>query len=150
MKPTKEQLADPKWWDEQTLIKYNFCYWDPNYNSCVFRREIGPYGELLAKRPEDKWKPEVGEECEVSTVLDGWCKRYYIGIAKNGEYIVENHIGKISRHHKSKVRPLKNQREEFIDKAARASKHFGIHLADIMGELYDAGCRFELTEKDGE
>nr|AKH46278.1 hypothetical protein [uncultured marine virus] len=154
MKPTKEQLADLEWWDENTKPEDKYCLIGEFTGGCYFSNHINSGGgyTVLAKRPKAKWEPEPMQICEINFPLHSWTKIQFIGMNSDGYFVCECMNGELEKFKADDIefRPLKTQREEFIDRAARASKHFGIHLADIMGELYDAGCRFELTEKDGE
>jgi len=160
MKPTKEQLADPKWWDENSK-GYDYVFYlerndeylfaDDNGEGSNFRLIAGGAGwQLLAKRPEPEWVPEVGD-CEVR-LGKSWvkCKVDYIC----DQYIVVLMYG--SNTYEALVRgyyefrPIKTQREEFIEEAKSRIKNMDADDIILSGKLYDAGCRFDLTEKDGE
>jgi len=95
-------------------------------------------------KPEPKeYKPEVGGLCEAHFIHDGWCKRYYLGFTKRGEHVVESHDGSVSCHPRSKVRPIKTEREEFIEKAIDV---MNLSIDDSQQgwaeALYDNGARF--------
>jgi len=158
MKPTKEQLADPKWWQDNSkgydcvfYLERNdeYLFADDNGEGSNFKLIAGAAGwELLAKRPEPEWMPEVGD-CEVK-LGKSWvkCKVDYIC----DQYIVvlmhgSNTYEALVRGH-YELRPIKTQREEFIEEAKSRIKNMDADDIILAGKLYDAGCRFDLTEKD--
>ncbi len=169
MKPTKEQLADPKWWDENSkgydcvfYLERNdeYIFADDNGEGSNFRLIAGGAGwQLLAKRPEpEQWKqkapllPDIGTEVEI---IDNGSLVY--GQGESGEVIghVENcAIVRMSYglgcFEASYLKIKKTQREEFIEKAKSRIKNMDADDIILAGKLYDAGCRFDLTEKDGE
>lgn len=155
MKPTKEQLADPKWWGENAPDGLDYCYWDIAYQRIGFDKQIckeNCYFKPLAKRPEPEWVPEVGEWCEVeSDTRNVWKKAMYIGVDSIGSHVFDvekRHLWRIDPIG-CLVRPLKTQREEFIEKTL-GIYNCGKSSLEMAEALYDAGCRFDLTEKDGE
>ena len=159
MKPTKEQLADPKWWDDNAngydyvfYLERNdeYIFADDNGEGSNFRLIAGAAGwKLLGKRPE-QWRPEVGEMCEVWVEnAEYWAKITVLAVDK--DTIVwrngtdrKSYIGTRI----SDARPIKTQREEFIEKALDVY-HCGKYSLDMAEALYDSGL-FVLTEKDGE
>ncbi len=179
MKPTKEQLADPKWWDTYAKDGNDKCYWDEKEGSVMFTSngDLYVYYELLAKRPKpEKWVPEVGDESllpDVGSIVG-------IYLASLGDiliphvvkgYKVWKSINNDSDHHRvfillgpsndkrsgnnerllNDIHPLKTEREQFIEKAINTGDMKAkMHLPSFIGVLYDAGCRFDLTKKDGE
>lgn len=160
MKPTKEQLADPKWWDENSK-GYDYIFYlerndeykfaDAYGDGVNFRLIIDKNGwELLAKRPEPEWVPEVGE----------WCMRgekgskhsykvFMIGYNSKGFPVFES-----LPHHDSitcdtgcyEYKPIKTQREKLID-IVKVNLDMGITPKGIADAIL---ARFDLTEKDGE
>lgn len=153
MKPTKEQLADPKWWNTHS-DNAKYCYRDRMNNSIAFKLTecLDRSYELLAKRPE-QWVPEVGEMCEVWVEnAEYWAKITVLAVDKDTIVWRNGTDRKSYRGTRiSNARPIKTQREEFMDKAMSIFKGDNMELYSVVaGALYDAGCRFNLTEKDGE
>lgn len=164
MKPTKEQLADPKWWDEQVFSQYKFCYWSEEGRYVHFTVSLIPEEELLAKRPEPDWKPEVGEWYEVeSDIRNVWKKAMYIGVDSVGSHVFDvekRHLWRIDSIG-TLVRPIKTQREELIDLVATALQTDDQDVTELCNKsesMFMSGAtksvdailaRFDLTEKDG-
>lgn len=151
-KPTKEQLADPKWWDRNTESTDNYILWSKERLSFIslenYINDIDGY-ELLAKRPEAKWVPKVGEWCEAW--LDGeFRKAQALKFHDRTDAIAFDFVDCLKWS--SDYRPIKTQREEFIERVVYETLNMcSEQLRErIANELYDAGCRFELTKKDGE
>ena len=157
MKPTKEQLADPKWWGEDVLGYKNYIYWDEEWGFATFSKEpINEVGfELLAKRPEpEQWKPKEGEWCEART-SGKWRKVKTLNVDLGNDLmafyvpVTENGLSRLIWC--DNYRPIKTQREEFIEKCqvvTNANSDDAI-AKDLFCDLYDSGL-FALTEKDGE
>lgn len=145
MKPTKEQLADPKWWDENTSTEDKYCYHDKKsmdwLTSWHLDESMDRY-ELLAKRPEPEWVPEVGVECCGNTTDAAgnwsWQKVEPLKNMGNGEFAcyTENKILRFV----DQFRPIKTQREELIDIVAANFENAAIADAIL--------ARFDLTGKD--
>jgi hypothetical protein len=163
MKPTKEQLADPKWWDENS-DGYDYVYHylgDIEFADKDGRISEG-YGliisdaawKLLAKRPEAKWVPEVGEWCEAAIdVGELNFNKIKINYISDDVCVYELNNKECVKNTASFIfRPIKTKREEFIERVVYETLNMcSEQLRErIANELYDAGCRFELTEKDGE
>lgn len=157
MKPTKEQLADPRWWDENAngydyvfYLERNdeYIFADDNGEGINFKLIVGAAGwKLLAKRP-DQWVPEVGVECCGNTTDAAgnwsWQKVELLKDMGNGEFAcyTENKILRFV----DQFRPIKTQREELIDIIAETYMN-----ANSQRTIADAIlARFDLTEKDGE
>ena len=157
MKPTKEQLADPKWWESQTIDEFNYCYYDKSGGGVIFtcNENHNLFLELLAKRPEpdtEKWKPKEGEWCE-ARASGKWRKVKTLNVDLGNDLmafyvpVTENGLSRLIWC--DNYRPIKTQREEFMDKAISIFKGDNMELYSVIaGALYDAGCRFDLTEKD--
>jgi hypothetical protein len=156
MKPTKEQLADPKWWDENAKPEDKYYYWDVMYNAAVLRssENLDNSFKLIAKRPEAKWVPEVGEWCEAAIdVGELNFNKIKINYISDGVCVYELNNKECVKNSASFIfRPIKTKREEFIERVVYETLNMcSEQLRErIANELYDAGCRFELTEKDGE
>lgn len=153
MKPTKAQLADPKWWDDNAKPNERYYYHAKEESEYFSSKKLYSNLEgvtLLAKRPE-QWVPEVGD-CEVKLgkswvkcKVDYICDQYIVVLmygSNTYEALVRDHYG---------FRPIKTQREEFIERVVYETLNMcSEQLRErIANELYDAGCRFDLTEKDG-
>ncbi len=157
MKPTKEQLADPKWWDTYEKDGNDRCYWHEKEGSVVFAGDGVLYAcyELLAKRPEpEKWVPQVGEWCW-RTEKGGRhsYKVFMIGRNSKGSPVFETlpfHNSITCDSGCYEYDPIKSEREEFIDTVGSNQNLSQVTIRDLAGALYDAGCRFDLTKKDGE
>ena len=136
MKPTQEQLNDPVWWSNNVSDEYDYAFttgpeWDgddEHIGTIEFAKEDGSITDdealaidrdcwvLLATRPtKPAFVPKVGELVETCFTHDGWSKRFFIGITRNGQYIVESHNGSVSCHSADQIRPIKSERELFID-----------------------------------
>lgn len=92
--------------------------------------------DLIELPIEDEWLPEVGEWCEVSEENNEYQKCYYIGKSKYGKDVYEIRHSLLVRSDNAKFRPLKSEREEFIDKFDGMS----------AGEMYDNGARIVEVE----
>ena len=169
MKPTKEQLADPKWWDDNSK-GYDYVYetgprWD-GHNNCKNTVEFaGPDGyiseryslvidsnawQLLAKRPEpEQWRPEVGEMCEVWVEnAEYWAKITVLAVDKDTIVWRNGTDRKSYRGTRiSDARPTKTQREELIDLIYMSSE---IELDAAAATASIILGKYDLTEKDGE
>jgi hypothetical protein len=155
MKPTKEQLADPKWWESQTMDEFNYCYYDKSGGEVIFTYNETHHFflELLAKRPEleQKWKPKEGEWCEART-SGKWRKVKTLNVDLGNDLmafyvpVTENGLSRLIWC--DNYRPIKTQREKFVEKAMDVY-HGGKYSLDMAKALYDSGL-FVLTEKAGE
>lgn len=147
MKPTKEQLADPAWWDENTGPEDNYVLWNKERLCPIsledYINDIDGY-ELLAKRPEplsEKWKPKEGEWFTGS----GGAQMAFIGIDSGNAYVCEIKGGGLTRLYDFDwCKPIKTQREELID---IINKHDGGTSGLLAKHIL---ARFDLTEKDDE
>jgi hypothetical protein len=157
MKPTKEQLADPKWWDEQVFSQYKFCYWNEEGRYVHFTVSLIPEEELLAKRPEPEWVPVLGSVCEIAASTEylkishkeGLKVKIYSrfiddrGVTLFAFVAIDGKSGGVVTA--ECLRPKKTQREELIE----------IILMNSEAELDAAAAtasiilgKYDLTEKD--
>lgn len=153
MKPTKEKLADPKWWDTYAKDGNDKCYWDEKEGSVIFASDgdLYVYYELLAKRPEpEKWVPKVGEECEYWLKRDPdsrfKCKPKYVSekMVVADCFITGQTIEQALFFYEAKFRPIKTEREVLIDiLLSTHSMSEGVQADAILAS-------FDLTKKDGE
>jgi hypothetical protein len=148
MKPTKEQLADPKWWDAYTN-NAKYCYRDRMNNSIAFKLTEcldGSY-ELLAKRPQPEWRPEVGVDCIQK--MGGGDRKVsitYVGDGVGCYYDYKNEMEYTFSMRDSVFVPIKTQREELIE-IIEANLEANVGLGDIAGVIL---AKYDLTEKGGE
>lgn len=155
MKPTKEQLADPKWWDENAngydyvfYLERNdeYIFADDNGEGINFKLIVGAAGwKLLAKRPEplsEKWKPKEGEWFTGS----GGAQMAFIGIDSGNAYVCEiKGGGGLTRLYDfDGCKPIKTQREK-LKEIIKDNLEANVGLSDIAGVIL---ARFDLTEKD--
>ena len=112
--------------------------WDGVQWCEVFLNDNAPLVEIRV----EPYKPVVGELVETCFTHGGWSKRYFIGITRNDQYVVENHDGSISLHSIEKVRPIKTEREQFIDRCFALGLGVSNNL-EVFGFLYDDGARFK-------
>lgn len=152
MKPTQEQLNDPKWWD-----KYGedaiYCYYSDLKENICFSKELALHSmcHLIGERPiKPVFVPEVGVECEF---MDGgkWskCKIDYI----SDDYIVVfmgdfNNYEALSKGY-HEFRPIKSERDLFVEAGVNTNRKLGIGATqqEMFEALYDAGCRFMENTK---
>ena len=144
MKPTKEQLTDPKWWNEKAGPHDKYCYRGVISGACFFSRDFDDTVagcELLAKRPKAEWMPEVGEWF----LSRGREKMAFIGVHSGNGYVCETEDGGLIRLLGFVgCKPIKTQREELIDILISTGNLSEGMQADAILAM------FELTEKDGE
>lgn len=156
MKPTKEQLADPRWWDENA-DGFDFLFYLESADRYAAANEDGTrFGilmldlspakwTLLAKRPESNWVPEVGDECEFKHPQFGWTGCTIIGPFR-GAIVCAPNGGGLYQGMPSDYRPVKTQREELTG-IVKLNLDMGISPSGITEAIL---ARFDLTEKDGE
>jgi len=124
MKPTQEQLNDPKWWSRNTESTDNYVLWDKQKLSLIslenYISDIDGY-ELLAKRPtKPAFVPEVGEWYEHTTLHDRYGNLYYIGLDSNGFKTFNNDNGELYKFgNYSEFRPIKSERELFVETVSK-------------------------------
>jgi hypothetical protein len=146
MKPTKEQLASVKWWEENAKLKDKYCYMNEKTGECftTWHFDDGVNGfELLAKRPEPEWVPGVGDECEFKHPQFGWTGCIIIGPFRDAIVCAPNGGG-FYQGMPSDYRPVKTEREELIDIVNQ--RELAENKAEAIADAILA--RFDLTEKD--
>jgi hypothetical protein len=99
------------------------------------------YGDYeLIERPIDaQYMPEVGE-CEYQLEDGPWDKCFFIGKSKDGRFVYEIRHCLLARSDLVKFRPIKSDREQFIEKA-RESDGGTYSIVEIFGKLYDKGFK---------
>lgn len=166
MKPTKEQLADPKWWQDNSN-GLDFIYECESTGEIAFantegkdnnglrlRLELGIW-KLLAKRPEPEWVPDVGDNFEFSLRGKAWEQRTMLYIDNYSMLMASKKLPARRWQYRIndpdlRFKPIKTQREEFVEKVSGVIKAHQWTKKEIAEALYHEGCRFYLTEKDGE
>jgi len=124
------------------------CVWDFfSVDSDIIRIHHKPESD-----PLEPYKPVVGEWCEAYFRNVGWCKRCYLGFTEGEEHVVESFRGSISLHSIGEVRPIKTEREQFIEKAAKVLQKNDQDVTDLCNKsvemfnsaakaLYEAGFK---------
>lgn len=163
MKPTKGQLKDPQWWKDNVDDKYDFAYttgpeWD-GIQSCKNTVEFADsQGEidsenhlcieekwwvLLCERPkESQFIPETGTWCECD-YPSKWTKVFVIGPNSESYTVIELQCGNtIAVGSIIEFRPLKTEREEFIEKASETPFCGMENIQSHYGDMFDNGFRF--------
>ena len=161
MKPTKEQIkTDESVWPDGAshYIDDTFVKWIKNdeylFDSDTeeWEREGLEVSDTLEYYTNDhrynviprparaEWVPKVGEWCEVFFAGNEWAKRFYIGLNSHGHRIFENEMGEIHNLTSMDVRPIKTEREVFVDKAlhVEAEMQDGYQPSELIEALYDA------------
>ncbi len=108
-------------------------------------------GYKTIHRPTKAFVPEVGEECEFNHPTFGWTGCTIIGPFRSAIVCAPNGGG-FYQGLPSDYRKIKTEREEFMERVVYETLNMcSEQLRErIANELYDAGCRFDLTKKDGE
>jgi len=156
MKPTQEQLNDPKWWTN-VPDGNDYCYYDHSQSDYFFEEMAFDSDdlELLAKRPtKPAFVPEVGVECEYSLNRDPdrlfKCKPRYVSanFVVADCFINEEVIEQAFYKDDVEFRPIKSERELFVEQLANLGKGYGsLYSEEFAGEVYDSGL-FCLKEAD--
>ena len=106
--------------------------------------EYAQRGYKIIHRPtKAEWLPKVGEWCEAS----GGAKVFYVGLDYNGKHVFAFGQEGLARYKTLEgLKASKTERELFV--AAARSVWNGTYVSEpILGELYDAGCRFMESTK---
>lgn len=130
-------------WSKHNNAMYHYCV-KPASDTCHIVTVVEAFGLTDNDWHERGELPPVGVECEYyrSEHAD-WklCKIEFIG----RKVVVMSGVGgsefcrKIA---KLKFRPLKNEREKFIERMDREWQSQNKTLADFLGEQYDKGLRY--------
>lgn len=147
MKPTKEQLADPKWWERHVFEHHDYAYWDDGNGIATF--SISPINEagleLLAKRPEPEWVPEVGDVCEGMRAKVNKYMKCKVLAYEDRMYVVM-FLDMNELQWCNDLRPIKTQREELIDMVT-LNLNMGAESSGVADAIL---ARFDLTKKESE
>ena len=120
------------------------CWKESNFNSLD---DLDRNNDVLVIEPE-VYMPKVGGWCEVeSDIRNVWKKAMYVGVDSIGSHVFDvekRHLWRIDSIDVL-VRPIKTEREKFIEEATALNNNLGLHptLEDMLAALYDAGARFE-------
>lgn len=157
MKPTKEQLKDPKWWDENAPEGYDFFILDKdNEEKARFHRliegfyydEQGCYWRDIDEdylevhtRPEPEWQPKVGDVCLARRFGSKWMEAELLKYVPDGLSVFYGLVDGSQFVFLSKdFKPLPTKKDEFIKAAQRAIDRDG----DIdLAALYDLAMEFK-------
>ena len=162
MKPTNKQLNDPQWWAENAPNEHSvvglynndrldcFHWLQPESEGCYgndsllfYPDDIGEKINIYKRQAKPAFLPEVGVECELSNCGNDYerCTLKYIG---ESLCVVKHNYGEqYYRLNSVKFRPIKSERELFIE---TAMKRGSIDQREWMEALYDSGL-FKLVEK---
>ena len=90
------------------------------------------------------YMPEVGEWCEYLDCNDNWNKCFYVGVDDTGKNVFSTKGDIWSDGDKSGFRPIKTEREQFVEQAKAIFKgeNRSAHTV-VAGVLYDNGARFK-------
>ena len=171
MKATNEQLKDVNWWDANQPSKAYSWAEDLNLNPdsdfegwCI-KDEYGGWtmyendeearwddtaesqGSVkIHRRPEPAatpYQPEVGEWCEwVTDSMDNQ-ELFYIGINDKGHKVFHDTRNRMSLNPNDVgiYRPIKTEREQFIEQALTLKTSVLIHNKDWLIEMHKAGFK---------
>lgn len=166
MKPTQEQLNDPKWWDDnapegaEAWVDDCFFKWDEGKEyiftdsgwetegeSWTPRDYKNDHGFFVVERPtKPAFVPKVGEWC----LSYGGAKMMLVGLSSSDHYVFEIDNGGLTMLGSiDGFRPIKSKRELFVEAGVKANRNLGIGATqeEMFEALYDAGCRFMETDK---
>lgn len=176
-KPTKEQLSDPAWWDENANPENKYCYIGEGTSEYFFLDSFS--GDLkhyrrVTKRPEAKWVPEVGGVCQIAesskylkiSYKEGLKVKIYSKFTDDRGVELFSFVSVNGKEGGVAVaecfKPLKTQREELIDIVAASLQKDDQEVTGLCNkskDMFISGAkeavnamlaRFDLTEKDGE
>ena len=120
-------------------------HYDPDYTGlCI---ECGHDLDYTTQSTTDtQYQPEVGGWCEIQeTSPDGnWRECFYVGIDSEGEHIFQYRNGDMySESMDSIFRPIKTEREQFIEHSLAITATEAITLEEAFTRQYDDGARFK-------
>lgn len=171
MKPTQDQLNDPKWWSDNVHDDFNYAFttgpdWkggDKWIGMVEFATKDGDQDDgqlvigvdcwvLLAKRPTmPVFVPEVGGEYEM-LYHNEWVHVFFVGLDfdARGVFRVAGDSLRSLSYEEYSFQPIKSERELCIEQAAKIMFEVenGVINDNSLGALYDAGMlhRKEVTE----
>jgi hypothetical protein len=115
--------------------------WESQGNTSWSLDKYKSYGAFkIIERPLDApYMPKVGDWCETA---GAGARYFYVGVNKDGAHLFEDTSGEcIPIGSLEGFRPIKTEREEFIEQAGK-SDGGSYSMAAIFGSLYDNGARF--------
>ena len=89
------------------------------------------------------YQPEVGEWCEYLDCNDNWNKCFYVGVDDTGKNVFSTKGDIWSDGDKSGFRPIKTEREQFIEHSLAITATEAITLEEAFTRQYDDGARFK-------
>lgn len=112
-------------------------------------KEIGSIIAHGIPRPSKAFVPEVGVECEYWLKCDGEdavfkCQPKYVSdkMVVAICFVEGRTIEQALEYHEAGFRPIKSEREKFVELLGSKQLLSDISVNDLAGALYDAGCRF--------
>jgi len=160
MKPTQEQLNDPKWWDKNAPEDCDLFYEDERLNYWFAQSESShSCHSLLAERPtKPAFVPDTNTKtiywvAEVDTHGTPWNFDGPHEDRKSAEDSIPLLLAVGEKNRKLVVTsmefsPIKSERDEFMEKAMTVFKGDNMELYSVVaGALYDSGL-FCLKETD--
>ena len=92
--------------------------------------------------PTDPQYMPKGGECEYQLEEGSWEKCFFIGKSKDGRFVYEIHHCLLARSDLVRFRPIKTDREQFIEQA-EAMRESGDEYYDLLSRMHDNGARFK-------
>jgi hypothetical protein len=93
------------------------------------------------------YQSEVGVWCEYLDCNDNWNKCFYVGVDDTGKNVFSTKGDIWSDGDKSGFRPIKTEREQFIQQCIDIAGRSGLIPEEAFGKLYSNGARFnEVAE----
>lgn len=93
---------------------------------------------------KDGKTPSAGTECEytIGDNFGGYKQCCFVGFNSRGSLVIELLDGELKSFHKHQIkfRPIRTDREKFIEAAMRAAGDYH-KLEDALGNLFDAGFK---------
>ena len=117
-------------------------HYDPDYTGlCI---ECGHDLDYTTQSTTDtQYQPEVGVWCEYLDCNDNWNKCFYVGVDDTGKNVFSTKGDIWSDGDKSGFRPIKTEREQFIEHSLAITATEAITLEEAFTRQYDDGARFK-------
>lgn len=152
MKPTIEQLNDPKWWDERAGSASHYCpvngqFYDARLHPCCIPRPT-------QWRGMQDGNPPPGTECKIAMNATKFVDVRITTYTDKSVVIEHLDTGReecISREAKWEFRPIGSERDKAVEQMQRDLKF----VADppnkeLLGKLYDKGWRKLVSRAEAE
>lgn len=133
-----------KWTGSSNNLHHNI---NGRWIAIPFRHTLNSTDIELPQEPE-QWMPEVGAWCEVESDTHGEHKKaFYVGLSADGSHIFDVEQKWLWRLDTSMhVRPIKTERERFIEQATKLDAAHVWTSAEFAGDMFDNGARFSGGE----